>query len=218
MFRKLFKRKHLSDITKDSKGKCSRKGIDINNDGENEKTKTKPIIYFSTDKGKYVYANVPDTLNIVTNTEYNNHTSIKSYPLDKHKANSLYSKYSDQSSLYSSLEDDYKDIEDDYKDIDDVYDCYFYENNDNDDYSDYINDDYSDSNYIIDDEINKEYRGKMMCLNNNDNHTNMKNDIQHYRGDNCDYISQNFWYDKHNGIYHLNNKYDGYAESLYSNL
>jgi hypothetical protein len=89
MFSKFFKRKkHLSN------------NID---DTELENLKTKPLIYFSTDKGKYVCTDAPDYLNIIRYVEYN--------PEDYYSIKSEYISH--------------ENIDYNYRPIIDVYDCYF---------------------------------------------------------------------------------------------
>lgn len=75
MFSKFFKKKHLSDTPITKSNNESRNALDIKNDNTEMTTKSKPVIYFSTDKGKYVCASVPDNVNVITNMtnldEYN---------------------------------------------------------------------------------------------------------------------------------------------------
>lgn len=116
MFGKLFKRKHLSDTATISKDKqqCSHNLTDVHKD-EKYVMKTKPVIYYSTDKGKYVCAEVPDNVNILTNDVYTDkHISTKSYP-----SHGKFRSRDYKQSKYRKVDNS------DYEAINDIYDSYF---------------------------------------------------------------------------------------------
>ena len=195
MFRKLFKRKHLSDSVTSN----------------NEMTiKSKPIIYFSTDKGKYVCANVPDNMNVISNIEYSEadykgckNISTKSYP---------------QHNRYDTRQLK----KDDYKYMDEIYDSYMADiDSIHDTYSSYIDDSsYIDESSYIDD-------SSYTVSNVDEVQNNIVNPSKNLNSTNLDYISKNFLFDENDGIYYFKrndndslsyNELLSYNDSIYSNL
>ena len=200
MFRKLFKRKHLSDsVTDKSNDKSNDKSLCNDNEmNDNEiNVKSKPIIYFSTDKGKYVCVNVPNNVNVISNIEFNSEANYKgckniytkSYPQHNSQHNSQYnSQYNPQYNPQHNRYDNRYDAKDDYKYMDEIYDSYMDE---------IYDDTYS---YIS---INDTVSNIDKVENNTANPST-----------NLDYISKNFLFDEHNRIYYFKRNDSCYNESL----
>ena len=210
MFRKLFKRKHLSDsVTDKSNDKSNDKSLCNDNEmNDNEiNVKSKPIIYFSTDKGKYVCVNVPNNVNVISNIEFNSEANYKgckniytkSYPQHNSQHNSQYnSQYNPQYNPQHNRYDNRYDAKDDYKYMDEIYDSYISIDEIYDSYMDEIYDDtYS---YIS---INDTVSNIDKVENNTANPST-----------NLDYISKNFLFDEHNRIYYFKRNDSCYNESL----
>lgn len=195
MFSKIFKRKHLSDNVVSerygSTNKSSRNGIDIKNNNETG-TKLKPIIYFSTDKGKYVCANVPDNLNILSDVEYKKGrklNSTQSYPQDTTYSIIDVGEYSDYDTLKK---------QDDYKCIDDIYDSYF--------------DDTIESS-------NSDTKSKVVYSNPSNNLDYISNNLD-YISKNFAYDIDNgiYYFNKKDLTVENCSLYSGFSDSMYSNL
>lgn len=192
MFRKLFKRKHLSDsITAKSNDRS------LCNDYNEITTKSKPIIYFSTDKGKYVCANVPDNVNVISNIEYNSPDDYKCYKNISTKSYPQHNRY-----------DSRQLKKDDYKYIHEIYDSYMTDTNDMaDDTADDMIDTYNtadDMNDTYDSYMADTYMSNLDKVQNNTPNPSS----------NLDYISKNFLFDEDDGIYYFKRNDSSYNNSL----
>jgi hypothetical protein len=198
MFSKLFaKKKTMSDPGV----------IDTTNSIQNIQSEIpanyKPIIYYSTDKKKYITTYVPEKIQVLTNDcrLKNHHSSLNN-----------------QADWLNDT--DYLTIEKDeyYEDINDIINFYN-ENNEND--KNYNDNNYKDDNvysdtfkisdsFSTDSSLDSEYY-KQVDLSYNLNKLKKQGDdyvSKHYN----DYISKNYKYNSNEGVYYLNNR-----ESLYSN-